>query len=364
MNLLELLINIPDPRASWKVKHSLSTLLFVTFCGVLCGIQCWSDLPDFCRAKYEWLSYYVSFEGGVPSAWTFRRIFTLLEPLLLEELLIAHGAGIIDRKTNKQIAIDGKSLRGSRRHNLECLHSISAVCHETGLVLAEMAVEKKSNEITAIPLLLDVLALKGNTVTIDAAGCQQAIADIIVNKKANYVLALKKNHPKFYERVSLYCHEKIIKTSHCLKDYFDDSRGRCVRRRYFSGDIRHIEGAEKWAGLKSVVALETIRSFDNQEKTTSDWKYYLSSHEATNVDLPDMIRNHWSIENKLHWVLDVHLGEDNDRKSERRSAKAFAVLKRIALNVVRTKDNDPKRSLRRRFKMAGWDNDYLLKLLV
>lgn len=364
MDLLKLLDELPDPRETWKVKHPLTTLLFVTFCAVLCGAQSWSDIPEFCAAKYEWLCRHVTFKGGIPSEWTFRRIFTLLDPSTLEWLLRTHASALVSEDLDKHIAIDGKALRGSKRYNLECLHSISALCHETGLVLAERGVETKSNEVAAIPLLLDVLDLKGNTVTIDAAGCQHSIAQTIIQKKSDYILALKKNHPKFYERVSNHCQKEIITPAHCLKDYFDDNHGRCVRRRYFACDIRHIEGAEKWGCLKSVIAVETIRSLDNQRHTKAEWKYYISSHLATNPRLPDMIRNHWGIENKLHWVLDVHLGEDNDRKAERKSAKAFAVLKRIALNVVRTKDSNPKRSLRRRFKRAGWDNDYLLNLLA
>ena len=183
-------------------------------------------------------------------------------------------------------------------------------------------------------------------------------------KEGEYVLALKKNHPKFYKLLTAYCQNNAITPENCLKDYFDDGHGRRVRRRYFACDIRHLEGAEKWPGVKSAIAVESIRSLDNSLQVTAEWRYYISSLSAENSCLPDTIRNHWGIENKLHWVLDVHLREDDDRKAERQSAKAFGVIKRIALNIVRTKDTKPKRSLRRKFKCAGWNNDYLMNLLI
>ncbi len=347
------------------MKHPLSALLFPTLCAVLCGVETWSDIPDFCEAKREWLEQYVSFDEGIPSAWTFRRIFTLLDPGLLEALLRTHASSLVSGKTAQHIAIDGKALRGSRRHDLRCLYSISACCHENGLMLAERAVDQKSNEITAIPLLLDVLNLKGSTVTIDAAGCQHSIAEDIIERKADYVLALKKNHRTYHEKVSSYFQkEGGICPENRLEDEFDEGHGRIVRRRYFSCNARHIEGSDDWKGLTSVTAVETIRGVGNTGKVTAEWRYFISSHKSTHPDLPSLIRNHWSIENKVHWVLDVILKEYDDRKSERRSAKAFATLKRIALNVVRTKDDNPKRSLRKRFKCAGWDNEYLLKLLT
>jgi len=222
MNFVDLLRKIPDPRDDWKVKHNLSALIFTTLCGILCGAESWSDISDYCEAKQEWLSQYVDLENGIPSPWTFRRIFTLLEPELLEWLLRTHAENLVSKERRDHIAIDGKALKGSKRHNLKCLHSISALCHEQGLILAEMSVEQKSNEITAIPLLLDLLDLKGSTVTIDAMGCQHSIAHKILEKKGNYVLALKKNHPKFYEEVKSYCQQNIIESDYRLEDYFDD----------------------------------------------------------------------------------------------------------------------------------------------
>jgi predicted transposase YbfD/YdcC len=203
-------------------------------------------------------------------------------------------------------------------------------------------------------------------VTIDAAGCQKSIAEIIVKKKGDYVLGLKRNHPKLYEAIEEYIRKIGESDENRLFDAFDDSHGRSVRRRAFGYDVSKLPETQDWPGAKTVVAVETISSKDNDPtyKVSAEWRYYLSSRKYTDKSLPDYIRNHWGIENKLHWVLDVHLKEDNDQKAERKSVRSFALLKRIALNIVRSNDtSSKKRSLRRKLKRSGWDNDYLLSLL-
>ena len=249
--------------------------------------------------------------------------------------------------------------------DLKCLYSVSAWCHENGLVLGERQTDSKSNEITAIPLLLESLDLKANTVTIDAAGCQKSITKLIIEKKGNYVLGLKRNNPKLYEAIEEYIKNTEYSTAHCLHDSFDDSHGRCIRRRFFGYDISKLTEIKEWFGAKTVVAVETISSKDNDpnRRVSAEWRYYLSSHHSANKLLPNYIRNHWGIENKLHWVLDVHLKEDNDKKAERKSARSFSLLRRIALNIVRTKDTTPKRSLKRKLKHSAWSDDYLLSML-
>lgn len=363
MNLIESLNKIPDPREAWKVKHNLSALIFVNLSGVLCGAESWSDISDYCESKIEMLRKFVKLDNGAPSGDTFRRIFTLIDPIIIENLLRSNALELVNKNIQTNIAIDGKSLKGSRRHDLKCLQSITAFCHEQNLVLAEIGVDIKSNEITAIPLLLDLLEIKGKTITIDAAGTQREIAKKIIEKGGDYVLSLKENHPKFYETIVNHFKNNAIISENRLEDYFDSSHGRTVRRRYFSCNLASLNGSEKWPGIKSSIAVETISSINNDSKVTSEWRYYISSKAHTEIDLASIIRNHWSIENKLHWVLDMNMKEDADRKSERRSAKSFALLRRIALNIVRAKDMNSKRSLRRKFKCAGWDDDYLINLL-
>lgn len=201
MSILELICEISDPRCLEKVKYPLPTLLFSTLCAVLCGAESWCDVADFCEAKAEWLSQYIDLSSGIPSEWTYRRLFTLLAPECLEALLRDHASSLLRDDKPVAIAIDGKALRGSKRHNLRCLQSVSAICHDQGITLTETQVDDKSQEIEAIPFLLDILNLKSTTITIDAAGCQKTIAEKIIKKGGHYILSLKKNHPKLYEAV-------------------------------------------------------------------------------------------------------------------------------------------------------------------
>lgn len=367
MSVLDLIGTVPDPRMIGKVKHNIGAIIFVTLCAILSGCKSWGEIQDYCEIKLLWLSDYVDLKNGVPSEWTFRRIFTLLDPSFIEMLLRTHAKEtVLHNKDSDQIAVDGKAIRGSKREGTHCLHSVSAWCHENGLVLAEEQVALKSNEITAIPLLLNSLDLKGNTISIDAAGCQKSIAQLIIEKKANYILGLKKNQKKLYQALESHIHKEGENDKSRISDAFDLSHGRRVRRRCFSYDISTIPAVTDWCGAKSVIAVETISSRDNDPEyhVSTEWRYYLSSHTADNKKLPDYIRHHWGIENKLHWILDVHLQEDNDQKAERKSVRSLAILKRIALNVLRSKDTTPKRSLRRKLRRAGMDNDYLISLLT
>lgn len=370
-SFLELLETLPDPRENCKVQHKLSTIVFCTLCAVICGAEGWQDIVLFCEIRKAWLSQYVEFPNGIPSVWTFRRLFTLLQPEVVEILLRTHATMLVKKAAGKetvagQVCIDGKALRGSGRHDLKCLQVVTAFSHEHGLVLAQKDVEEKSNEITAIPLLLDILQLKGNTVSIDAAGCQKEIAEKITEKKGDYVLALKKNQRSLYEQVERYMQENAIRSENRLEDHFDEGHGRLVRRRYFAADISHLPGCSEWAGLRSAIAVESIRSqnHDPDRKVTAQWRYYITSQAADTDKLHLFVRNHWSVENRLHWVLDVTMGEDADRKAERNSTRAFAALKRMAVNVVRHKQPKYKASFRAKIKMAGWDETYLTSLLV
>ena len=358
---------ISDPRMEGKVHHPLNTIIFVVLCGILCGCESWVDIRDYCKAKKDWLSQYVSLANGIPSSDTFRRIFTLLNPDNIEYILRTQAALLVGKgKVTDQIAVDGKALCGSSKFDLQCLYSVSAWCHENGLVLGEKQTECKSNEITAIPLLLESLELKGATVTIDAAGCQKSITKLIIEKKGDYVLGLKRNHPKLYKAVEEHIKNHGENGQNLLFDGFDESHGRLIRRHYFGYDVSNLAQIKEWHGAKTIIAVETISSKNNDpnRNVSGEWRYYLSSHNSLEKSLPNYIRNHWSIENKLHWILDVHLKEDDDQKSERKSARSFALLKRIALNIVRTKDTTPKKSLRRKLKASAWDDNYLLSMLI
>lgn len=363
MNLLRFLEEIPDPRQDTKVQHDLSAILFTTICSVLCGAQSWHDVALFARCKKGWLSKYVNLGEKLPSLWTFRRIFTLIKPDCLEYLLQSHAASIMGKDLPDHIAIDGKFAKSSKSDSVRCLKSLTAWCKEKGIVLAQKRIEDSSNETATIPFLIDILDLKGATVTVDAAGCYKNIAQGIRDQKGHYVLALKRNQRKLYEAVEKHIQETGYKHELKLYDKFDDSHGRLVRRRCFAYDIASIDGIEEWKDLKTAIAIETISS-SKKKKVSANWRYYVSSHESSNEKIPSYIRDHWSIENSLHWILDVHLQEDNDTKVERKSARAFSVLKRMALNIVRSKRGQEKGSLKGKLKQAGWNEEYLLKLLL
>jgi len=371
MLILDLIHEIDDPRLRGKVHHPLETILFITLCAVLSGSDTWSDIELYGRGKKDWFSKYINLDNGIPSEWTFRRFFTLLPADVMESLLRQFAALVLKKSEIKsdQIAIDGKALCGSKRKDLTCLQSVTAWCHENGLVLAEIQTEVKSNEITAIPLLINSLEIKNTTVTIDAAGCQKNIVKLITDKKGDYVLGLKGNQPTLFQAAK---NLKEVVGEHDynrLHDKFDKSHGRFTRRTYFGYDASTLPNISEWSGAKSIIAVETISSKTNSDKTTAEWRYYLSSHEASNPKLPDYIRNHWGIENKLHWVLDVQMNEDDDQKAERQSTRSFVLIKRIALNIVRAKvESLPKKkgkkmSVRSHLKKAGWDSDYLLLLM-
>ena len=371
MLILDLIQEISDPRLKGKVHHPLESILFITLCAVLSGSDTWSDIELYGRGKKDWFSKYINMDNGIPSEWTFRRFFMLLPADVMESLLRQFSALVLKKSEIKsdQIAIDGKALCGSKRKDLTCLQSVTAWCHENGLVLAEIQTEVKSNEITAIPLLINSLEIKNTTVTIDAAGCQKNIVKLITDKKGDYVLGLKGNQPTLFQAAK---NLKEVVGEHDynrLHDKFDKSHGRFTRRTYFGYDASTLPNISEWSGAKSIIAVETISSKTNSDKTTAEWRYYLSSHEASNPKLPDYIRNHWGIENKLHWVLDVQMNEDDDQKAERQSTRSFVLIKRIALNIVRAKvESLPKKkgkkmSVRSHLKKAGWDSDYLLLLM-
>lgn len=363
MDLLEAISCLPDPREDYKIKYPLPSLLFTTLCGVLCGCQSWLDVSDFCEAKKEWLSKYVDLSMGIPSFWTFRRLFILLDPVVVEKLLMSISSQLLAQSKSDQIAIDGKTHRGSKRHNRRPLQTVSAWCHESGLVLGEVAVDACSHETKTIPLLLDSLNLKDTTISIDAAGCNSSIASSIIAKGGNYVLALKGNQPKLHAAIKSHMEVEAKESGNLKEDHFDSGHGRLLRRRYFTSDIRSMNLEEKWPGVKTAIAVETISS-TKRTPVTVNWRYYLSSHTKDHPHLAKYVRNHWGIENKLHWILDVQMNEDNDTKAERRSTRAFATLRRIALNIVKTKDQTPKRSTRRKMLVASWKDENLMKLLL
>lgn len=365
-NVLELLNEFDDPRDPKKVTHPLPTILFISICAIFCGAEGWEDIVLWAQQRKDWLSKYVNVSEGIPSYSTIRRIFMIVSPhywgkLIQKSIVHAHPGKVAE----DHIPIDGKTLRGSKcdAKEVRAMQMVSAWSVENNIILGEVKTDSKSNEITAIPLLLELLDLEGSTISIDAIGCNEKIISTILQQGAHYLIGLKKNQPKLHEAVEKYVQAQVVTSDDLVKDYFDNSHGRCVRRRYFAFDVPQEIALLGFSDMRTIIATETISSSNYASDVTSEWRYYLSDHDKANIKLPDYIRDHWQVES-MHWCLDVHLGDDKDKKYAENAAENFAKTKRFLFNLVKTKPPiGKKRSLRSNLKLVGWNLDYLVRLL-
>jgi predicted transposase YbfD/YdcC len=353
---------LTDPRVERTREHVLEEILLIAIAAVLSGASGWNEIADYGKAKKEWLSTFLRLPGGIPSHDTFNRVFSALDPEQLEKGFVAWVASIAKLTAGEVVAIDGKALRSTRQTGKKTLvHMVSAWANSNNLVLGQRKVDDKSNEITAIPKLLQALELTGTVVTIDAMGCQRAIAQHIVEKKADYILAVKQNQGHLLEEIQDSFRMLSVEG---IAEEVDGGHGR-VERRTCSviGDLSLLEKASAWTALRSVVRIEAER-FDKATGTTEkETRYYISSLPPQAKELNNAIRQHWGIENKLHWVLDVAFGEDLSRKRQGHAAQNYSLLNRIALNLLK-KDKTCKLGMHGKRLKAGWDNDYLLKVLT
>jgi predicted transposase YbfD/YdcC len=367
--LIEHLSELDDPRCPGKVEHRLIDLLVIAVCAVIACAESWEDIALYGRSKQDWLRRFLALPNGVPSHDTFRRVFMLIDPDAFEACFTAWAQGIAPLGKHEVVAIDGKTVRRSFERGREQapLHLVSAWASEQGLVLGQRQVDDKSNEITAIPELLDALALEGTLVTLDAMGCQKAIAQRILDRRADYLLVLKAHHGHAYTAVRKHFAPLCFQRGAPLRpevDGFDESHGRLVRRRVFaSAEAATLPVLADWPKLRTVLAVESIRSVnDGCGKVEADIRYFLSSSTAQAPLLAQAIRRHWSIENNLHWVLDVNFREDENRLRDPTATRNFALLRKIALNLV-GHDRSKNTSLRAKRKKAAWDNNYMGQLL-
>lgn len=365
--VIDLLSTIEDTRVANKIIYPLPTLLFISICAIFCGAESWDDIVVFAESRKDWLSKYVDLSRGIPCYSTFRRLFSTISPSVWSTLIEGTlGLVIKDRLPEDHIPIDGKTLKGSRCESKEirAIQMVSAWSFSNKLVLADVTTDSKSNEIKAIPLLLELLELDGCTVSIDAMGCQAAIMESILSKGGDFVIGLKKNQPSLYNAVVEYSKEYGEKPVNLIEDHFDEGHGRVVRRRYFAFPLPKEAESFSLPGIETIIATETISSEKNKPGTTAEWRYYVSSH-AVNIKLASYVRNHWSIESEYHWELDVHLNDDADKKHDKIAATNFAKTKRLLLCLVQSKlPEGKKRSVRSRLKRVSWDLDYLLTLLL
>lgn len=358
---------IDDPRGPSR-WHRLDEIMVIAILAVLCGASGWTDIQQFAQSKLKWLSTFLTLPHGVPSHDTFGRLFAQLDPAQLERCFIQWTAAVAQHSDGVLVAIDGKTIRRSfdRANNKAAIHMVSVFAHANRLALGQLAVDAKSNEITALPRLLELLDLKGKTVTVDAMHCQKKTAQTIRDAGADYLMQVKANQKTLHEDVKLFFDEAIQNgwehTGYAWHETIDKDHGRIETRRCWSTwDIDWLKRRADWPGLKSIVCVEATR--DTGGKTSSERRYYLSSRDGRDGQaMLSAVRGHWSIENQLHWCLDVCFGEDDRRIRQGHAAENFSRLNRLVLNLLR-QDQSIQVGLNAKRKRAGWDHDYLLHLI-
>lgn len=366
---------VPDPRRQCKnLRHRLVDVLVIGFCGVLCGSDDFVEIEEFGRSKKKFFRRFLELPNGIPSHDTFRRVFQAVCPQALQGCLIAWLQAV--RQTTKPVAsadevvaIDGKTLRRTfdRARGLGALHLVSAWATANGITLGQVAVDAKSNEITAIPQLLDLLDLQDCIVTIDAAGCQKEIAAKIVAKKADYVLALKDNQPTLYAQAADHFVQQLEAENPDGKlrrhREVEKGHGRTeTRTTYVAPAPQDMVAPGGWVGLVSIVMVLRHCVDHVTGKISDEVRYFLSSLPPKVKRLARAVRQHWGIENGLHWVLDVAFNEDRMRQRDRNGIENLALLNRLAVSVLR-QDKSIKAGVKCKRKTAGWNEDYLLHLL-
>ena len=367
---------MPDPRIDRRKEHELVDILVIAVCTLLCGGEGFNDMEDFGKAKQEWFQTFLALRHGIPSHDTFNRVFALLDPQQFLDCFLRWTQSVRQAVSQEIVALDGKALRRALNRGQSVKYVVSAWAESNGLVLGQLKVADKSNEITAVPQLLRVLELSGCIVTIDAMGCQKKIAREITEADADYVLALKGNQETVHQEVKTFLDAALaeqqaprpagVKLSGPAANLaslqtVEKDHGRLETRRYYQSD--HLEwfaDRGKWEGLASLGMVESIREVAG--KTTVERRYYLSSLRLDVANFARAVRSHWGVENKVHWVMDVCFREDQSRARLGYAAENLATLRRLALNLLK-RENTKKRGIRGKQLNASWDHAYLLRLL-
>jgi predicted transposase YbfD/YdcC len=367
-HLIDAFSEIDDPRCAYKVEHNLLEILVIAICGVIACAESWEDIALYAKSKEGWLRSFLTLKHGIPSHDTFRRVFMLIDPHQFEQCFRHWIEQWLGADQVGHVAIDGKAIRHSfdRKRGLSPLHLVSAWASEQRLVLGQEVVDSKSNEITAIPALLAGLDLSGGVVTIDAAGCQKAITQAILKQQADYVLTLKGNQKRTLQAVESWFTKHSFAVPAALKpvlDAFDESHGRLTRRRVFVHPVpAELTVLAEWPGVQSIMAVESIRMIKPHGQVTAEKRYFLSSLPVADERQIAAIRQHWSIENSLHWVLDVTFQEDASRVRDQRARQNLALLRKIAINLIH--HSTTTGSVRGRRKQAAWNDAFLAQLLT
>jgi predicted transposase YbfD/YdcC len=361
--------DVPDPRVNRTKRHLIKDIIVIALLSTIAGGDGWEDMENYGLSKQEWLKKFLELPNGIPSDDTFRRVFEKLDPQILEQKLTLWVQQLIGPVIEQVIPIDGKTLRGSydRENGIKNLHLVTAWACENRLVLGQVKVEGHSNEITAIPALLELIDITGATITMDAMGTQTEIIRLIHQKKANYVVTLKSNHPTLYNQVKTWFETAKAHQFKGIEIHenhqTESAHSRVETRKVWAFPVAALGGLykqEEWAGLQTIVVVERFRYLWNG--TTHEVQFYLSSLPPDAQINGRIIRQHWTIENQEHYVLDVTFNEDRCRIRSLHSPRNLATLRRLSLNAV-NQETTFKRSLRQKRKRAAMNDGYMMLIL-
>lgn len=366
MSLKECFGELQDTRVLGRTTHVLVDILVLTICAVIAGADDWEYVEMWGTERIDFLRQFVPLENGIPSHDTIGRVFAALDNKGFQACFTRWVSTICTSLAGEVVALDGKTLRGSHRRGAgkSAIHVVSAFVSGRGITLGQLSTDAKSNEITAIPELLDMLDVKGSTVTIDAMGCQTAIAAKIIKKGAHYVLGLKGNQGKLAEQVIDFfeiAEKEGYKNLAAIEDIcYDKGHGRVETRRCVALSAAHLENADAWIGLGSMVMVESTREIGNQR--TSEKRFYISSMAPDSRAVANAIRSHWGIENQLHWCLDVTFNEDGCRVRTGNAAENFNIVRKIAMNLLKT-NTSRKLTVAKKRQLASLNDRYLAEVL-
>ena len=365
-SIMEHFSSLPDPRRDHRKEHKLIDILFITIAAVICGADDWYEIEEYGKYKKPWLQTILELPNGIPSHDTFNRVFSILDTAAFQQCFINWVQSISSITDGQLISIDGKRLCNSGEHgNKAVIHLVSAWSNANGMVLGQVKVNDKSNEITAIPALLDLLIVKGSWITIDAMGCQKDIAVKIKEKEAEYILAVKDNQEHLHDDIQEAFEQGKITDEH---SQYNMGHGRIEKRTCrILTDTDWVCNREDWKSLNTLIEISTERTIKATGIKESQTRHYISSINADAKQFNEAIRGHWGIENKLHWTLDMVFGEDNSTKRAGTAAENFSFISKVALNLLNQyKYNSGAKaaSVKLKRKRAGWDNEFLLAILA